>query len=271
MLLGLSHHCFVVTAINLESQKSAKYFIKSLSLHTSTEQNERLVAQSAAALHLSPNVIFQSKEWLVTEYIEGYSLFENQYPIADKIAVAMKLLQRFHQLSPLEQVSSLSIKLLIEEQIKVNAFSGEQEAFLLKLNQDINTFAQVSEPVVCHGDLNFTNILIDKQSKPWLVDYECTSIGSAEYDVAMFIAINNLSDCDFSYIFDCYQSQSNKTLNTALVQSYLACCYLINGLWYQERSYNVIENDQYIDLAYHQYSQFDRLNLSDKKLVEQLL
>ncbi|MDO6445466.1 phosphotransferase [Colwellia sp. 1_MG-2023] len=271
MLLGLSHHCFIVTAVNLDSQKSAKYFVKSLSLHASTEQNERLVAQSAAISNLSPQVIYHCKEWLVTEYIEGYSLFENQYTIAEKIAVAMKLLQDFHQLAPIEQVSSLSLQSLIEAQINANVFSDQQKSFLFQLNQDINDFTQVTEPVVCHGDLNFTNILIDKQSKAWLVDYECTSIGSAEYDVAMFIAINNLSNCDFSYIFDCYQGQSKKPLNHALVHAYLACCYLINGLWYQEHSHNIIDNDQYIDLAYQQYSQFDRLKLSDIKLVEQLL
>lgn len=271
MLLGLSHHCYIVTAVNLDSQKSAKYFVKSLSSHPSTEQNERLVAQSAAALNLSPSVIYQSKDWLVTQYIEGYSLFENQYTISEKIAVSMRLLQNFHQVTPMDKISSQSIKSLIEAQIKMNAFTQAQQSFLMTLNQKINTFAQVSEPVVCHGDLNFTNILIDKRANAWLVDYECTSIGCAEYDVAMFIAINNLSNCDFAYIFDCYQGKSKKSLKADLVHAYLACCYLINGLWYQERSYHTRENDQYIDLAHQQYSQFDRLNLTDKKLVEQLL
>jgi thiamine kinase-like enzyme len=269
--LGLSHHCFIVTAVNYSSQKSTKYFVKLLSMHCATEKNERLVAQSSALSKLSPKVIFHSKDWLVTEYIEGYSLLENNYSLEDKISVAMKLLYEFHQLSPIEQVSSLSLKLLIDIQIQVAIFTKEQQIFLTNLNQEITTFEQLAEPVICHGDLNFSNILIDKQAKAWLVDYECTSVGCAEYDIAMFIAINNLSNDHISYIFQCYQGKSKRTIRPELVQSYLACCYLINGLWYQEQSKKVVESDQYIDFAYQQYRQFDRLNLSESKLVEKLL
>ncbi|MDG1752502.1 MAG: phosphotransferase [Thalassotalea sp.] len=271
VFLGLSHHCFIVTAVNFDSQKSAKYFVKLLSHHSSTEKNERLVAQSAATSQISPNVIYHTQDWLITEYIEGYTLFENHYSVDKKIAVAMKLLHKFHQLSPIEQVTSLSLKLLIDEQIRINEFTHTQQTFLAHLNQKITTFEQVAEPVICHGDLNFSNMIIDKQKKAWLVDYECTSIGCAEYDVAMFIAINNLSNHDYSHIFQCYQGKSNKTLNLELIQSYLACCYLINGLWYQEKSKKEIESDQYIELAYQQYHQFDLLNLNENKLVNMLL
>lgn len=271
LCLGLSHHCFIVTAVNLDSQKSTKYFVKSLSQHISTEKNERLAAQAAAVSKISPKVIFNSKDWLVTEYIEGYTLFENQYSIEDKISVAMKLLHEFHQLSPPEQITSLSLKLLIDEQIKANGFSDKQQLFLTHLNQDITNFEQAAEPVICHGDLNFSNMIIDKQAKAWLVDYECTAIGCAEYDVAMFIAINNLSKSDYSHVVQSYQGKSEKTLKPALIQSYLACCYLVNGLWYQERSKKDVESDQYIELAYQQYHRFDLLNISENKLVDQLL
>lgn len=271
LYLGLSHHCFIVTAVNLGSQKSTKYFVKSLSKHISTEKNERLVAQAAAIANISPKVIYHSKDWLVTEYIEGYTLFENQYSIEDKISVAMTLLYEFHQLSPPEKVTSLSLKRLIDEQIKENAFSNEQQLFLTHLNQKITAFEQGVEPVICHGDLNFSNMVIDKQAKAWLVDYECTAICCAEYDVAMFIAINNLSSSDFSHVLQSYQGSNEKDLEPALIQSYLACCYLINGLWYQERSKTEVESDQYIELAYQQYHRFDLLSISKNKLVDKLL
>jgi thiamine kinase-like enzyme len=269
--LGLSHHCFIVTVVNYSSQKSTKYFVKLLSMHCATEKNERLVAQSSALLKLSPNVIFHSKDWLVTEYIEGYSLLENNYSLEDKISVAMKLLHEFHQLSPIEQVSSLSLKLIINELIEQSSLSNIQQSFLTRLSQQITAFEQVSEPVICHGDFNFSNILIDKQAKAWLVDFECSSIGCAEYDVAMFIAINNLSNNHISYTLQCYQEESKKIVQPKLVQHYLGCCYLINGLWYQEQSKTAIERDLYIDLAYQQYRQFDQLKLSESKLIDKLL
>lgn len=271
IFLGLSHHCFVVTSVNVGSQKSTKYFVKSLSLHTLTEKNERVVAQSAAASKVSPHVIFHSQDWLVTEYIEGYTLFESQYLNEDKIYISMKLLHDFHQLPVLEEVTTLSIKVLIDEQIKINSFSEEQKIFLINLNKAICNFNQSPISVICHGDLNFSNILIDKQAKAWLIDYECAAIGCAEYDIAMFMAINSISSDYLSYVFQCYQGKNKQLLEPKLVQSYLACCHLINGLWYQDRASVGVESEQYIALAYQQYYQFDLLNISEDKLVEKLL
>lgn len=269
--LGLSHYCFIVTAVKLDNQKSTKYFVKSLSHHLSTENNERLAAEACALSKISPEVIFHSTDWLVTEYIEGYTLYEKKLSLAEKIAFSMKLLHELHQLPHPKQLSSLSLNVLIEQQISENAFSEAQQLFLTQLNQQITSFEQNKEPVICHGDLNFSNMIIDKKGKAWLVDFECAAIGCAEYDVAMFIAINHLSKDELPQIMKGYQGGNNKTLEPALIQSYLACCYLVNGLWYQEMSMKERENGQYIELAYQQYHRFDLLNLSDSKLVDKLL
>ena len=142
---------------------------------------------------------------------------------------------------------------------------------LTSLTQQILAFDEPKGTVMCHGDVNFSNIIIDQHSKPWLIDFECAAIGNVEFDIAMFIAINHLPDNYLEYIFDCYQKHNNVSISHSLVQSYLACCYLINGLWYQGKSNDIESGSNYLMLANKQYKQFDLLNLSKKKLVKILL
>lgn len=103
--------------------------------------------------------------------------------------------------------------------------------------------------VLCHGDFNTTNVLIsDKNS--YLIDFESASIMPIEYDLAMMLAVNELSKNEiteavelYQHIFDDQSAEcftSNNEINKAnqpiltplLVQYYYFIALSINGLWY---------------------------------------
>jgi hypothetical protein len=55
--------------------------------------------------------------------------------------------------------------------------------------------------------------------------------------MAMFIAINTLSEHETSEALKAYQKTSNHPLlDEKLTQAYLPLCYLINALWYDNAS-----------------------------------
>jgi len=270
---GLSHRCFGVSITTLTDTKT--YFVKSLTGHEDTSINEVSSARLAMTESITPKVIYSCREWLVTDFISGQMLAANDIPVEEKIALSMPLLAELHQIKSTRNISSLSIQQIVNSQIGVSKLSFDKQLMLQTLCQQILTFDEGDTKVLCHGDVNFSNILIDRQDKAWLIDFECSFIGCAEFDLAMFIAVNNLPMSQLPTVISHYQcalavkadEMFNGTLNEVLIHSYLACCYLINGIWYQNNAVSREVKAQHLALARQQYQAFDQLNLSPLKLV----
>ena len=134
--------------------------------------------------------------------------------------------------------------------------------------------------VVCHGDLNFTNILHDNDNTAWLIDFECAQLAPPEFDLAMFIAVNNIATQDITHIIAEYSAlMPTSRLNKSLLHYYLLFSLLINGLWYLSTMKPIditkmenteVENKVY-GLAIEQWSTFDRFSLQYMNTLPKLL
>lgn len=287
---GLSHYCFKVVGISQPStEKTAEkrqYFVKSLIHHCGTAANEIAVARQASKSGCAPAIVFQSSGWLVTEYIAGETLDNKRLPLNEKIVTAMTLLAKLHQIKPTKDIVSLSLQELINHQITLSVFNDNTISLLHQINQQISQFNKVTNKVLCHGDLNFSNIIIDQQSDSWLIDFECSLTGCAEFDLAMFIAINDVSLDLLPFVVKQYQQASvgseTSSVNQRLILSYVSCCFLLNGLWYTSQGLT-IENKNaenfpqshrksvhYSALAKQQFQRFDQLKLTENKLSKLL-
>ena len=150
---------------------------------------------------------------------------------------------------------------------------------------DFDTFPLLGDKLV--GLLSAT--VIEKQwdadMHSWLIDFEASLAGNIEYDIAMFIAVNNISLDLLPYIVGQYQQHADivqsSAINQVLVLSYLAGCFLLNGLWYSSRTMTSKNNHKtdvvvthhhnpYHQLAQQQYQRFDQLKLSQHKLTKLL-
>ena len=238
-------------------------------LTCSTENREQDSKQ-----HLSPDVIYHDQEWLVTAFIQGMTLAESSLEVEKKILTALALMTKLHQLPvsgskqaiPLLDATQSTKRLLT----KPARFLVPQSPILDKVTKCLTLIitrlseASTSANVLCHGDMNFTNILVDDNRHPWLIDFECAHIAPVEFDLAMFIAVNNLPTQHLNEIVENYIKLSPEyCCNHELLIHYILYSFFINGLWYFDNitcdSKDSDERNQklYYRLAIEQWSAFD--------------
>lgn len=218
---GLSQQCLKINADN------KVYFAKTISGDTETQ-----IALSTAKQRLSPAVFYHDRQWLITDFIEGGNLAQSAIGPAAKINHAMKLMAQCHQFNI--KPAELTPSAIIDDLITKTRYSTQQKKELYRFADSI--LPPLSYPqklVCCHGDLNFSNVLIDQNENTWLVDYECACTAPTEFDLAMFIAVNNITETKISMITEQYEHQCPSTkINRKLLYHYLAFSYFINSLWY---------------------------------------
>jgi thiamine kinase-like enzyme len=275
---GESHECFSV--ISTVNSIEMDYFVKSLADHKETAIAEIASNLLAAEAGLAPTIIYHSPMWLVCQFIAGDSLAhycaENvtRLPI-NKIIIAMNLMAKTHQLKLPVNHPTLAIEPLMLSQTINKAITPSQMTVLNEIIVKITPSQSKSNRLVlCHGDVNDENIRLSDSFNPespldhtWLVDFECSCLAEAEYDIAMFIAINGLMLTDVDIAIQSYQQCADVVIDKEKVVAYLACCYLINGLWYIEATINSNQSQIFIAKARQQFVLFDQLALTQEKVV----
>jgi thiamine kinase-like enzyme len=257
---GMSHTCSKVTT------SSQSYFVKKLNNETAKEE---VVSSRLAAKHgLSPRVIYHDNTWLVTEYIDGITLDKIELSGSHYISTGLSLMFKLHQLVP--QSNTEAIPLLDTSKSVQRLFTNPsaipaQHSLILAditdtLTLKINTEQRHSNVanVLCHGDVNYSNILFDKTQQPWLIDFECSHLAPVEFDLSMFIAVNNIPTHLVDDIVTCYTGfLPNYRPNQTLITYYLLYSFFINGLWYLDNTNDSKVNNHLRSLAIEQWSAFD--------------
>jgi thiamine kinase-like enzyme len=271
---GVSHSCFKVKCFeskcseNKGVQTPIIFFAKSLKNHTATAQTEVIVSSLASKHGLSADVIFSSSDWLVTQFIDEQVVTETSSSFIKKNSLSIALMAKLHQLSKPSAINALNLSNLLNLLISNPLFSLQKQKTLACLIRQVCQFPIGLSHVMCHGDLNFSNILLDRKNKAWLVDFESACLAEREFDLAMYVAINNIHSDKYAEIIFHYEQSSGKDINFKQFNRYLACCYLINGFWYlseakQESSHQMIQQK-----AKEQFLQFDQLLLVKQNVME---
>ena len=217
-----------------------------------------------------PQIIGKTENILLLEKLSGEMLSLASLPLIADESSRIKILS--HQLNitiaamvKLHQIDIIDFDFLTPlnfERIFEKLFLDLPKSFLkqkrykakiAELITAVNDCFLAKEPIaftLCHGDLNFTNVMVNQQCGQ-LIDFESMSLMPAEYEIAMMLAVNEL-DLSFSdHCLSCYQAQmqkkliaegsTNKQLNKVLVGHYYGLALLINGLWYLGRYYQTSE------------------------------
>lgn len=257
---GMSHTCSKVTTA------SQIYFVKKLNNETA---NEEIISSLLAAKHrLSPTVIYHDNTWLVTEYVDSITVDKTEFGANKCINTALTLMAKLHQLVPQRNTGTIpyldtlkSVQRLFTNPVPLPARKRVTLADITEiLTAKIQAEQKLSgaENVLCHGDINYSNILVDKTQEAWLIDFECSHLAPVEFDLSMFIAVNNISthlveDIVASYTVLVPNYQPNQTLLTY----YLLYSFFINGLWYLDNTNDSKANNPLRSLAIEQWSAFD--------------
>ncbi|MCJ8295437.1 MAG: phosphotransferase [Colwellia sp.] len=219
--------------------------------------------------HLSPQVIYHDRQWLVTEFINGTALADSDVKNDIKICTAIALMAKLHQLPTavaMQSINQLNTTLSVERLFTNPAsFLVIHRRFLDKVTKPLSItinsliMAAKSPSVLCHGDINFTNILLDNQQKAWLIDFECAHLAPVEFDLAMFIAVNNIADGKIAEIVNDYGKLVPRYRpNDKLLNYYILYSFYINGLWYFDNINELVADSLMYALGIEQWSAFDR-------------
>ena len=265
---GDSHTCFKVV------EKNKTYFVKGIVKH----QDFKVLQQSnviASTLDFAPKLIYLDNSWQVNEFINGQSLSLISLPINDKIKSCIAVMSLCHQKlshsTTLSRLPALEPTKIINE-LKIN-LPEALDKIVVKIRDKLSYVLTVTPSTVCHGDLNFSNIIVAK--KLWLIDFECLSIADAEYDLAMLVAVNELAYAPIDLIIEqcikeySFRGKGKIELSKELVTCYLVFCYLINGLWYLRQSFDT-DNERFELMAGKQFDHLDKLGFIPESLLEQM-
>lgn len=271
---GDSHQSFKVV------DQNKAYFVKRLTNIQNSKQIN-LTIEISRHLTISPTLVFTDQFWQVYEYINGQSLALTTLSIIDKIDCCLDVMVTCHQeINPLSTLQPYSKKgsfpslnpreIITELSTKL---SDQQKLFITKITAKLEQQLLVSPLVLCHGDINFTNIIIEKRA--WLIDFECACLADAEFDIAMMIAVNELNYAPTKIIVEqcinSYQLKHKKKVGLSgdLVINYLFFCYLINGLWYRGQCGG--ESDyMFENKANKQFCYFDKLSFEGESLLKEM-
>ncbi len=165
---------------------------------------ENAIAQKMSDEGIAPRVINSKPEEkvLALDFIETVSFFgfsrKTFAHIPDFEKRVMQLIRGVHKVGPFEHASSDGKnrpigKRIASDNIK-RVWQAVQESNLLgKDDQEtLGRIANIPYPSVegeftlIHGDLQPPNILLDKDDRLWLIDWELSGLGHPFYDVACF-------------------------------------------------------------------------------------
>ncbi len=267
---GDSEQCFKVI-----DQKGI-YFVKYFQQQQTSivRQQVSQLNQLTDLLNLSPKLVFSDQYWQVYPFIDGVTLNNLSLPITNKIEQAIKLMVSCHQDISKEKLTYFP-ELGIEEVVQPLTISltPSQIDLISQITAKLVDSLKITPEVICHGDINFSNIIVAQQS--WLIDFDCACLANPEFDIAMMYAVNELPEqspqLTIDYCIDYYHQNAKMEVKPLklLVMRYLAFSYLINGLWYYEQA---VKQDSKLLLskAKNQFNSFDQLKFVDQSLAEQM-
>jgi len=254
---GASHNCFKVLT------KDGSYFAKYFETTRATREIEHNVTILAAKAMLSPAVLYQSEQWLITEYINDSGVID-ELNTTEKVLIMTELLSKCHRLT--FDLPTLDLKKVLNNIISDLLLSSKSLTHMRSIITKLPTIENNQPLVVCHGDVNFSNVIFAENS--FLVDFECASLAEPEYDLAMMIAINLLNGEHQVMLLSHYAKMAAITLSHTKLMSYLSYCYLINGLWYLSK-FKDIGRSELLNLSLKQFTAFDNLmDLNARDVVE---
>jgi thiamine kinase-like enzyme len=225
---------------------------------------------------LSPQVIYHDRKWLITHFINGLTLANKSIGNNKKISIALNVMAKLHQLpttlarhpipslNPIATINDLITKL----PASLSSYGNTLTTISKSLSTNIESIIAQTKTghLICHGDVNFSNILQDNCNRAWLIDFECAQLAPVEFDLAMFIAVNNIAKQNITQLVAKYQTlMPTYKLNSNLLQYYLLYSFFINGLWYlsnikptaNAETVNTEEENKMHSSAIEQWSAFD--------------
>ncbi|BFM50906.1 choline kinase family protein [Marinomonas sp. THO17] len=165
-------------------------------------QAELVTLKRAAQSSVSPALLYQDDNLMLTEFVSQTSLdwqIQHQMQDIERIARQLKKVHQLPLVSHHYQVDKVIahylsyIARLIREKSGLEETGLTQEcSYLQDRLADLNIEPSGLDSVLCHNDLNPKNVLMDAQQL-WFIDWEYTGVGDPLFDLAVVAKSHNLT------------------------------------------------------------------------------
>ncbi|MBO9490637.1 phosphotransferase [Endozoicomonas sp. G2_1] len=292
---GLSRQTAI---LSLHSQEQARqgFVVKDFSESDLQLRVEHEVQFLLDGSNLSAKVCYVDRRIIISQFLQGPLLSNPRFTESERLNYSVNALVQLHQLptSGLNQVKKLKPKALIDSflrqmELKRASLPAAHHQFIQQqviacldwcLDHILPLIKHVddSQLTLCHGDLNFNNLIVDQQSNGRLIDFESACLAEVEFDLAMLVAVNLLTDIDLNHLVSqyresrrnillknqgikCQYQESDDVVCAKKVTRYLFFCYLINGLWFLLAD-NQLDAQSQLAYAKQQFTQLRKLIVS---------
>ena len=216
-----------------------KYIGKYIGKNTN-QSIEAQVCQIAYQQGIAPKVIYADNNWIILAFIEGQLINDAKLSIDDKLEQLLAPVIELHKVeqTSLPNLTKLDIKQVIGQLlIKIKDVVPQlYQQVKVDIDTYISNISTCSDNlVVVHGDANFNNAIIEQNSsRVFLIDYEACSLAEREYELAMILAVNELSALYVRPIIEKYLQLAGNSLciSWEMVTRYYIVSLVINALWY---------------------------------------
>jgi thiamine kinase-like enzyme len=158
---------------------------------------EHEATRAAAALGLAPDVIrfVEPQGYLVTRFVEGAPISEDEVRTPDRLREVAAALRRFHEGDPIAgRFNSFRVVEAYHATAAERGVASPADYADAKAIADrIEEARGVQPPVPCHNDLLNANFISDG-GRLWIVDWEYAGMGDRFFDLANFSVNHELSD-----------------------------------------------------------------------------
>jgi thiamine kinase-like enzyme len=181
---------------------------------------EHEATRAAAALGLAPDVIrfVQPQGYLVTRFVEGAPISEDEVRKPDKLREVATALRRFHEGHAIRGRfdSFRVVEAYNDTAAERGVTSPPAYAEAKEIADRIEEARGVQPSVPCHNDLLNANFIYDGD-RLWIVDWEYAGMGDRFFDLANFSVNHELTDDENDELLQAYFGEVDEEDLRALV------------------------------------------------------
>lgn len=234
---GCTNQNYVVT------DKHTKLFVRMLNptaISISDRVGEAKLLSHLAEHQLTPELLHFCAERgvQVITFLNSPNILDSHLSTEEKLRHLASCSALIHELGT-QDLETLSLAFEIERlctQLTNLGKAPDSSISIRHLKLARNLDREADNITLCHGDLSLSNLIRHKNHN-YLVDWEYARLAPPCYDLAMSIAINQLTTEQADYFLHQYCLHSEASINlerlSSQVSDYLPVVEYINSLWFK--------------------------------------
>lgn len=205
--------------------------------------NEFYIWHLSSKYNISPKILkFKKDNFIISEEFKA-NMFDKNNSSDEEIIQIIRLLKQLHSLKINKKIEYFDPIGKLKIYSKNETISVNQ---LNIINEVSNYLSEFDEYVICHNDLIGGNILIDKNKKVNLIDFEFSGLNDKYFDLASFISENKLNKNQINLIIKTYFNENK--FNKDILNMWIKFNDLLWYFWAKE-SFKLTSNNKYLKIS----------------------